>query len=469
MTPVLLTLLSMAGAIALFAYVLSPLKQEGSALGTASDTSNNAPPTSAQVTLLSEDREAALAGLAELDFDHSLGNLSEEDYLHLRTRYRAQAIEILKSLDAEAPGRVAPSRVKLRPGDTPSPSVAALILETSAPRVSGQATAGAQPLDRRAALIMLGGVAAALVATAIGMAWLRGPGSAVSSPEGAPPLNIMHAHAALLVPNTNVALVAHHNGLLRSTDDGINWLPVGQITGDVSSLVGSEATGSAIFLATGDKVMSSADRGVTWLPSGSPSSGGRIEALAVGDNQPTMLYAYVAGKGLYSTADLQKWGAVGSQLTTDVVGMAFRPGPLAALYVASPGEGVLASGDEGRTWGSANGLLNSALPTLAVRALTFGAESGDQFTEPDGTRLTGAMYTGTDLGLFKTIDGGSSWSPMPLREPLAAVSSRSNPTPLLLAVDSRSRLWRSEDKGNSWNIANKGSTGSAGNTGSAKP
>jgi len=48
--------------------------------------------------LLSE-KEQALAALKELDFDYQTGKLDEEDYLHLKDRYRAKALSLLKEID----------------------------------------------------------------------------------------------------------------------------------------------------------------------------------------------------------------------------------------------------------------------------------------------------------------------------------------------------------------------------------
>lgn len=484
MIPVLLTLLSIAGAIGLITFVLLPLRERTTSDRAMSNT-RSAPVVNVEIAQLRDEREAALAGLAELDFDRSLGNLTEDDYRQLRIKYRAQAIGILKSLDARSPGQISSKGSLPRPSAGPLLSTDATLSERRARRESGPRTTivsttptpTTAPLNRRTIVLVLGALTAAIFATAISITWLRGATNPMSSLEDAPALDIVHAHAILLVPNSNVTLVAHHNGLLRSTDDGLSWLPVARVTGDIRSLAGSQTSGgseepqgSEIYLATGDKVMVSQDDGATWHPiETSPLSGGRVDALAVGDGKPVRLYAYVDGSGLYGTTDLQTWEHEANEPLANVASMSLQPGTFAALYAASPNEGVLATGDTGRTWGSANGTLNGALPTLAVRALTFDGESGDQFSGPDGTQLTGVMYAGTDLGLFKTIDGGSSWSAMPLRVSLVAISSRYSPIspkPLLMAVDSRSRVWRSTDKGSSWDIAKNSGTD---NTKSANP
>lgn len=53
---------------------------------------------------LLERKRNALAALRDLEFEHSLGNLSEEDFTTLRERYRAEAREALEALDAALGG-----------------------------------------------------------------------------------------------------------------------------------------------------------------------------------------------------------------------------------------------------------------------------------------------------------------------------------------------------------------------------
>ena len=54
---------------------------------------------SQQLENLLFEREAALLAIRDLQFDHQMGKLSDEDFAQLDTRYRAQAIQILRQLD----------------------------------------------------------------------------------------------------------------------------------------------------------------------------------------------------------------------------------------------------------------------------------------------------------------------------------------------------------------------------------
>lgn len=434
--PAMLTLLTLLGATFALAFVLAPLRKGSLEAQSEANEAGASTASSRTLTGLLEQREAALAGLAELDFDRKLGNLSDDDYQNLRAHYRAQAIDVLKALDARGVRQIAPQGTITSHRDT---------LARTGPAVTTQP----QSKNLGRGVLWLAGGASLLAAVAI-LLWsalLRGNAAPVA--EEAQSLGVMHAHAALLVPGTRVGLIGHHGGLLRSEDDGRTWSPVGGVTGDVLSLAGAPDGGSTLYLATSVSVLRSRDAGLTWEPL-APPPGKQIQAIALGEGAPAPLYASVSNVGVYRTKDMRAWEIVGGSVTENTAALVMRPGPLGALYAGGPEDGVLASGDEGRTWGSASGVLNGVLPTFAVRALAFDPQSGDTSVEADGAAFTGAMYAGTDLGLFKTINGGGSWSELPLRQSLAAVAARSLPDPLILAVDSRGRLWRSLDRGGSW-------------------
>ncbi|MDA8187827.1 MAG: zinc ribbon domain-containing protein [Dehalococcoidales bacterium] len=44
-------------------------------------------------------KETTLSAIAELDFDHAMGNLSEKDYRELRERYKLKALILMKQED----------------------------------------------------------------------------------------------------------------------------------------------------------------------------------------------------------------------------------------------------------------------------------------------------------------------------------------------------------------------------------
>ena len=433
------TLLTLTGVLLVLVFVLAPLfrPQPVSAPAQSLETSAR------RLVDLLDQRDVALAGLAELDFDRTLGNLSEADYENLRAQYRAQAVGVLSALDAETTGK------RSVPPVSASASVEEGFMSTHDVPLPRTRDSGEGIPGRRALAVFVGLLGASLLAAGFAGLLLRnGP---ASPGQDAPTLNILHTHAVLLVPGTRVAMVGHHGGLLRSPDEGGSWAPVKGVTGDVLALTGTPVSGTLLYLATAEQIMLSRDVGLTWQPVPLPRPGAQVQSLAAGEGDPTSLYASVIGQGMFRTTNARDWKLVGGELPQGAASLlALRPGQTKVLYVASPGDGVLASADDGKTWGSANGVLNGSLPTAAVRALASDLSSGDQFIGSDGTVMNGAVYAGTDRGLFKSIDEGSSWTAMLLQAPLSAVAARSIPDLLMLAVDSEGRVWRSRDHGVTW-------------------
>lgn len=92
-------IVALAMAAAAMLYVAYPLflSEEGTASALTADG-----PDPRLAELISK-REATYRVIRELDFDHSIGNLSETDYREMRERLKRQAIGILKEID-EAEG-----------------------------------------------------------------------------------------------------------------------------------------------------------------------------------------------------------------------------------------------------------------------------------------------------------------------------------------------------------------------------
>ncbi len=51
---------------------------------------------------LIEQRDMVYEAIRELDFDHRMGKVEEDDYRQTRARYTSQAVELIKSLDKAA-------------------------------------------------------------------------------------------------------------------------------------------------------------------------------------------------------------------------------------------------------------------------------------------------------------------------------------------------------------------------------
>jgi hypothetical protein len=119
------------------------------------------------------------------------------------------------------------------------------------------------------------------------------------------------------------------------------------------------------------------------------------------------------------------------------------------LYLATANQGVLAS-EDGRIWRPANGVVNGALPTLRITTLAFDPASGDSYSTSTGHTYRGALYAGTDQGLFKSIDAGSSWTRLSLNTDVSALALHPSEPETLMVVDTSGRVFLSNDRGLTW-------------------
>ncbi|MSS73252.1 MAG: zinc ribbon domain-containing protein [Candidatus Latescibacteria bacterium] len=79
-------------AVGVMVYVGRPLfTQQGVVAATARRKSRHA--------VLMEQRDALYAAIRELDFDHRMGKVDDEDYRRMRGDYTQQAVSLLKEVD----------------------------------------------------------------------------------------------------------------------------------------------------------------------------------------------------------------------------------------------------------------------------------------------------------------------------------------------------------------------------------
>lgn len=452
-----------------------------------------------------EEREAALSALGELDFDHAVGKLAEEDYRVLRDRYERQALALLKATDPErlagdaagAPGRtdagrpaplaeIPPPRldpvlgegtIVLRPAPLPAASPVAAYRNGKDHALHGAPGEAAPPRPLAPPPATAGGgrlalgtaAAAALFAVGVGAVYYTGSRSqgeqrAVATLVGVGPRGLA------LVP-AGRAFLASAGGLWTSADAGGTWQPLGGLDSALRAVAVSAARPSRAYAVGPGLVARSDDGGQSWVqqravlgellprPAAAGDAAGApadLRALAVDPAATERLWTVVEGVGLIRSDDGgQSWapGAAGvAPNATALVAVADaaqgdgRPW----LFLASATEGVLASADAGASWAPASGVLNGALPSRRVTSLAFDADSGETAATPDGRTLHGTLYAGTEQGLFKSLDRGQSWGRLPLAASVAAVGAVGGESPVVVAVDRDGKVYRSRDRGVTW-------------------
>jgi photosystem II stability/assembly factor-like uncharacterized protein len=268
-------------------------------------------------------------------------------------------------------------------------------------------------------------IVAAVAVLAIGLLYVR-----LLQQQGAQEplsrLSLAHAHAVVIDAHGGY-WVGHHGGLLSSTD-GRSWRAVG-VSGDVMAQVASAPEADRILAFGHNLLVESRDAGASWVPLDHDLPGTDVHgAQALGQ----VIYAYVVGSGVFRSSNGATWERVGPALSGGVSALAALPGEIDVLFLAVDG-GVLRSLDGGRTWGSAAGAGNMALPA------TVSSIAADI--------ANGALYAAASSGLFRSTTLGSQWIQLPFRGTAAAVGAAGGHVGI---VDDQGQFFLSRDGGITW-------------------
>ena len=272
---------------------------------------------------------------------------------------------------------------------------------------------------------------------AVGLVGLAVAVALISFRGGGTPKNELSAglpdtpdyHSLLVNPGDSRKLVlGTHVGLYVSSDGGQHWR-FDALSGDDAMNL-ARPNGSSVWLAGHDVFKKSSDGGRTWSdvrPSGLP--GLDIHGFAVDPRNHKMLYAAVAGQGLYRSRDGgRSFSLVSAQVGGNVMALAVLPD--SRLLAGDMQQGLLESRDGGASW---KRTLRAQLMGLAVNPI-----------DPKRVLATGA-------GIALSTDGGRSWRSV-LNLPAGAgpvAWSESDPK-LAYAVGLDRTFYRSVNGGTSW-------------------
>jgi photosystem II stability/assembly factor-like uncharacterized protein len=193
-------------------------------------------------------------------------------------------------------------------------------------------------------------------------------------------------------------------GVYKSTDRGETWRPSAPASLPwVNALVLDPRNPDVVYVAIGGGgVYKTTDGGTTWAQIGDPLPfiGQLVSSLAV-DSSSGLIYA--TSSGLYRSED----GGASWQLLSSGIGKLLWIGPTShpVLYaLGSPDADLLKSSDGGLTWTPIQTGLPPRKPTgFSNAVLSLVADP----TNPD------ILHAGTEgAGVFRSINGGSSWTPI---------------------------------------------------------
>ncbi|MFN8698258.1 MAG: WD40/YVTN/BNR-like repeat-containing protein, partial [Flavobacteriales bacterium] len=219
--------------------------------------------------------------------------------------------------------------------------------------------------------------------------------------------------------NSNVLIVATSNGIWRTTDAGVNWTSVQ--SGNFKDLVYKPGSTSTLY-AAGNQFFRSTNGGVTWsqITTGLPTS--NVNRMSIGVSPGNADYVYIlAGRsdnsgfhGMYRSTDsgvsfstqatspnLLGWSSSGSDTGGQAwYDLAVAVDPVDAEVVYTGGVNIWKSTNGGVNWScNAHWYGDAGLPYVH-------ADIHSLFFIPGTTTL----LVGSDGGVFRSTDGGSTYS-----------------------------------------------------------
>jgi len=262
------------------------------------------------------------------------------------------------------------------------------------------------------------------------------------------------------------------------------WRSVGPIRGGRSIAVAGSAArpNEYYFGAVGGGLWKSSDGGTTWRPvTDGQIASSSVGAVAVAPSNPDVVYIgmgesalrgnVMQGDGVYKSTDAGRtWQHIGLADTLTISRIRVDPDNPDTVYVAALGDptqptaarGVYRSRDGGRTWtkvlfrdertGAIDLALDPASPNTLYAALW------------EVKRIPWQLWSGgPGSGVFKSTDGGSTWSeithasglPGGVLGRIGLDVSPANPRRLYALVEAKGGgLFRSDDGGTSWTLVN---------------
>ena len=261
---------------------------------------------------------------------------------------------------------------------------------------------------------------------------------------------------------------------------GPRWRHIGPFRGGrTKSAIGVPSQPHTFYMApTNGGVWKTTDAGRTWQPIFDAQSSGSIGAIEVAPSDPNVIYVgsgeglqrpdLSTGDGLYRSADAGRtWTRLGLRDGQQIPRIAADPRDANRIFVAVLGHpygpnaerGIYRSADGGRTLqrvlyvdentGGADVVIAPGDPNT-VYAVLWEARQGP---------WENAAWSGAHSGLFKSTDGGTTWTQLSgLPTPADGLGriglgiAPSDPRRLYVTVTAREKsgIYRSDDAGASW-------------------
>jgi photosystem II stability/assembly factor-like uncharacterized protein len=268
--------------------------------------------------------------------------------------------------------------------------------------------------------------------------------------------------------------------------DALRWRPIGPFRGGRTKAVdGIPSQPNTFYVgAVNGGMWKTTDAGRTWAPIFDEQPTGSIGAIAIAPSDPNVIYVgsgegmqrpdLSVGDGVFKSTDAGKtWRHLGLRDAQQIPQIVVDPHDPNRLFVAVLGHpygpnaerGVFRSLDGGRTFQRVlfrdehTGAVDLALDPRDSHVIYAALWESRQGPWENGA------WTGPGSGLFKSVDGGTTWRPLTRGLPAFAEGlgrigitvAPSLPSRLFAVVDAGARggIYRSDDAGESWARVNE--------------
>ena len=266
---------------------------------------------------------------------------------------------------------------------------------------------------------------------------------------------------------------------------GLHWRMIGPFRGGRTvAITGIPGKPNVFYMAPNNGgVWKSTDSGLTWNPLFDNQPTGSVGALAVAPSNPEIIYVgsgeglrrpdLSVGNGIYKSTDGgHTWQHLGLRDAQQIGAILVEPRDPNRVFVAALGHpygpneerGVFRSTDGGVTWQK---ILYKDQDTGAIDLAFDPTNSKTIYAVLWASRrppwTTGGSYGAPGSGLFKSVDGGSTWRELTKGLPSGGDLGRiglgiapSDPKRLYALVESKKAggVYRSDDAGENWERLN---------------
>jgi photosystem II stability/assembly factor-like uncharacterized protein len=276
-------------------------------------------------------------------------------------------------------------------------------------------------------------------------------------------------------------------GVYKSIDGGATWKYSNPGTNpvNVAGVAVDREHPSTIYAGTADGVFKSSDGAATWVAMNSGLSFPgpvAITTLVIDPSNASTIYLGMSTGAVFKSLDnAASWTAFQAAVPDGVSALAVAGGAVSRVYAGSP-RGVLRS-DDGAVWSSVNSGIQAhnvgalAIDSAVVPAMyTVDASAGTVLKSTDlgaswsstghvaggfaialavDPSVPANVYAGTEDGVFKSTDGGSSWAgpgaglPEDFHAGALAIAP-SNPATVYASDTRFNSQYKSIDGGASW-------------------